>query len=385
MGVENRRILGVSSTLMYIARPAHLPSTSCKKWRLLYRTGAKPMAMSSTSGRPAAFGQDPDHARQAAARRQKRLLSRLKADLIRAERVAAVLIRARELAMTARAILVAAAEVIPHLEQRQADELRKKVKTWVNELFVGLNEILAQGSMLIAMLKVPHRYLCEKLAKLAKIQVSKRRKFDEHVSKTLRIWFCSVIHIRRSGSTASILGGMKRNLTDVCEKLTGLSGDDVLFKLSLECGSIAGVVDDLKKAIAVIERTLPRGHDRGRPAGIRQYPELDALVYHLEFSAQLAGGKFTVHKKNGGKGTIIEALNLLRNVMLAHGEKLAAAIPLPAKHPISTYERAINEARKAAAATLGLAGRGRPRGRRLCPPAPPASRRRKRQSHRVLA
>ena len=108
-------------------------------------------------------------------------------------------------------------------------------------------------------------------------------------------------------------------------------------------------------------------------------------MYHLEFSAQLAGGKFTVHKKNGGKGTIIEALNLLRNVMLARGEKLAAAIPLPAKHPISTYVRAINEARKAAAATLGLAGRASPRGRRLCPPAPPASRRRKRQSHRVLA
>jgi hypothetical protein len=216
--------------------------------------------------------------------------------------------------------------------------------------------VLAQTGILIAMLEMPRRYLCENLAKLAKIQDSKRRMFDEHASKALRTWFCSVILDIGSSSTAPILGGMKRNLTDVCEKLRGLSG----LKLSLECGttefSLAGVVDDLKKILGVIERTLPRGHDRGRPAGIRQYPELDALVYHLEFSAQLAGGKFTVHKKNGGKGTIIEALNLLRNVMLARGEKLAAAIPLPAKHPISTYVRAINEARKAAAATLGLAG-----------------------------
>jgi hypothetical protein len=291
----------------------------------------------------------------------------------------------------------AAAEVMPHMEQCQADELRKEVKACVKELFVGLNEagvnelfirmnmVLAQTGILIAMLEMPRRYLCENLAKLAKIQDSKRRMFDEHASKALRTWFCSVILDIGSSSTAPILGGMKRNLTDVCEKLRGLSG----LKLSLECGttefSLAGVVDDLKKILGVIERTLPRGHDRGRPAGIRQYPELDALVYHLEFSAQLAGGKFTVHKKNGGKGTIIEALNLLRNVMLARGEKLAAAIPLPAKHPISTYVRAINEARKAAAATLGLAGRASPRGRRLCPPAPPASRRRERQSHRVLA
>jgi hypothetical protein len=333
------------------------------------------MAVSSTSGDPDAFGRGPEHARQPAACRQMR---RLKAVLIRVKRVAAILNMAEEVVMTARAMVVAAAEAIPHLEQRQADELRKEVKAGVNELFVGLSEILAQTSILIAMLEMPQRYLCEKFAKLAKIQDSKRRTFDEHASKALRKWFGSVILDVRSGSTAHILGGIKRNLTDVCEKLTGLSGGDVLFKLSLECGtteiSIASVVKDLKKVIAVVERTLPRGHDRGRPAGIRQYPELDALVYHLEFSAQLAGGKFTVHKKNGGKGTIIEALNFLRNIMRAHGEKLAAAIPLPAKHPIKTYERAIKDARKAAAATLGLAGRGSPRDHRLCPPAPPACR-----------
>ena len=216
------------------------------------------MAVSSTSGAPDAFGRGPEHARQPAACRQMR---RLKAVLIRVKRVAAILIMAEEVVMTARAMVVAAAEAIPHLEQREADELRKEVKACVKELFVGLNEagmnelfvgvnvVLAQTSILIAMLEMPRRYLCENLAKLAKIQDSKRRMFDEHASKALRTWFCSVILDIGSSSTAPILGGMKRNLTDVCEKLRGLSG----LKLSLECGttefSLAGVVDDLKKIL----------------------------------------------------------------------------------------------------------------------------------------
>ena len=178
----------------------------------------------------------------------------------------------------------------------------------------------------------------------------------------------------KTGSTGPILVEMKRNLTDICEKL--IFSDDVLLRLSFEREkrdtSIATILDKFDRFKAAIERAVPRGHSRGRPAGIKQYPELDALVFHLELSAQLAGGKFTVHKKNGCKGTIIEALNLLRNVLRANvgtGKKDAAAIPVPAKHPFSTYARAINDARKAAAATLGMAGRGSPRGRRLCPPA----------------
>jgi hypothetical protein len=42
---------------------------------------------------------------------------------------------------------------------------------------------------------------------------------------------------------------------------------------------------------------------------------------------------------------MIEALNLLRTVL---STELAEAIPLADEHPISTYKRAINHARKAA-------------------------------------
>jgi hypothetical protein len=357
------------------------------------------MVMSSTFGDPAGFGPGPDHARAAASRQLRAAIARVHGHLAnmrdvvlskddaasdahsKAVRIMAALIRstelasrAKELAMAALAMMAAAAELIPHLEQPQADELRKEVKAFANELFVGLNEILARSSIFVAMVEMPYPYISEKFAELAKIQDSKRRMFEEHVSKALTAWSCSAILDIRSGSTAPRLRRMKRNLIDVCE-LSGVGGDDLLLKLSLECEitgiSITDVIDGWKKIKAVIERTLPRGQNGGRPAGIRQYPELDALVYRLEFSAQVAGGKFTVHKKNGGKGTIIQALNLLRNVVrVSSGEKLAAAIPLPAKHPISTYARAIHDARKAAAAALGLAGHGSRRGRRLCPPPP---------------
>jgi hypothetical protein len=364
------------------------------------------MVMSSTFGDPAAFAPGPDHARAAASRQLRAAIARVHGHLAnmrdfvlskddaasgahsKAVRIMAAMIRSKELAsrakesaMAALAMMAAAAELIPHLEQPQADELLKEVKAFanelfvgLNELFVGLNEILARSSIFVAMVEMPYPYISEKFAELAKIQDSKRRMFEEHVSKALTAWSCSAILDIRSGSTAPRLRRMKRNLIDVCE-LSGVGGDDLLLKLSLECEitgiSITDVIDGWKKIKAVIERTLPRGQNGGRPAGIRQYPELDALVYRLEFSAQVAGGKFTVHKKNGGKGTIIEALNLLRNVVrVSSGEKLAAAIPLPAKHPISTYARAIHDARKAAAAALGLAGHGSRRGRRLCPPPP---------------
>jgi hypothetical protein len=254
-----------------------------------------------------------------------------------------------------RAIILRAAAIMPQLEQRQADELRNEVKSCMNELIPHLIDAIAEVSTLVAMRRMPHRYLCEEFAKLAKIQDSKRHQFDEHIAKALTRWFCGVIFFSGSGSAAPIFGAMKRNLTDVHEKLAEPSG--VWWRISFEREetdpSVADMFDDVMKLVAVIERTMARGHDRGAPAGVRQYPELDTLVFHLELGAQLSDGKFTVQKKPVGKGTIIEALNLLRYVVrtnIVTGEKLAAAIPLPDQHPISTYARTINDARKAAAA-----------------------------------
>jgi hypothetical protein len=303
------------------------------------------MPLSCTSGDPNA------HKLNDATSRLKDATSRLNAAVMRSRAIG-------------KKLKIRAAAVKPHLEQRKADELRNEVTACAHELIVSINETFALGGTLAAMLRMPLSYLCENFAKLANIQNSKRRKFDEHVWKALTRWYCAVFFDTRSGSAGPILVGMKRNLTEVRESL--IFGGNLLLNLSLECEkgdtSIAVLVDRFRKFEAVIERALPRGHSRGRPAGVSQHPELDALVFHLELAAQLAGGKFTVHKKNGGKGTIIEALNLLRNVLEANvgtGKKdPATAIPAAAKHPFSTYARAINDARKAAAATPGIAGRG---------------------------
>jgi hypothetical protein len=83
-----------------------------------------------------------------------------------------------------------------------------------------------------------------------------------------------------------------------------------------------------------------------------RYPDLDVLVLNLEFSAQRAGGRFTFHRKGGvKKGTLIQALDWLRNRLLADPElrHLANFIPPPGRHPIATYEQAMRIARKSAA------------------------------------
>jgi hypothetical protein len=79
------------------------------------------------------------------------------------------------------------------------------------------------------------------------------------------------------------------------------------------------------------------------------YPGLAVLVFGLERAAQRAGGKFTVHRKHGEKGTLIRALEELRSrlVLTDWGVSLADCLPSPDKHPITKYERIIRAARAA--------------------------------------
>jgi len=256
-------------------------------------------------------------------------------------------------------------------DPRQSDELRNEVEGALNEVIGALNErtgylnetmgkMMPLVSIANATLETPRRYLCEEFAELADIQDSERHQFYEYAAKALTRWFDAAI-FHKSGSAACILGALKRSMTDSCEQLAAVNASrDPLhlyagWALSYESEetdpSIADMLDKGNKFVALIERTLARGHDRGRKAGVEQYPGLDTLVFRLELGAQLAGGKFTVDKKNG-KGTIIEALNLLRTTVVqtnvVTGKELAAAIPLAGRHPASTYERAIYDARKTA-------------------------------------
>jgi hypothetical protein len=99
----------------------------------------------------------------------------------------------------------------------------------------------------------------------------------------------------------------------------------------------------------VIGPGFPAHRARGALSEIVGYPGLAVLVFGLERAAQRAGGKFTVHRKHGEKGTLIRALEELRSrlVLRDWGVSLADCLPSPDKHPITKYERIIRAARAA--------------------------------------
>jgi hypothetical protein len=230
-------------------------------------------------------------------------------------------------------------------------------------------------------------FVCERFARLAHVRDSKRAQFYRNVLDALMKWYVDTRSLNETGAVTRRLLAMKHSATYLYEELAGVrailqinrpkllalfdkegfSIDEYSLRLevmrklhvsSTKTGPnfvemVNGMVNGIANVLALIERTLNvRGHSRGRPAGVRKYRGLDTLVFRLELSAQLAEGKFTSAKNpKGGKGTMIEALDLLRNELLTKvddGERLATFIPVQGQHPASTYERAINDARKSA-------------------------------------
>jgi hypothetical protein len=80
---------------------------------------------------------------------------------------------------------------------------------------------------------------------------------------------------------------------------------------------------------------------------IKSYPGLAAFVFGLECAARRAGGSFTAHRKSGQKGTLIYALNDLRNYLMGTewGKALAQCLPPPDGHPTAQYERLLHSGR----------------------------------------
>jgi hypothetical protein len=129
--------------------------------------------------------------------------------------------------------------------------------------------------------------------------------------------------------------------------------DDYLFEF-LPPAKIALLLRELSRAYDTIERLrVLRCHGRavlGRQPGTQTYPGLRELVFDLEHMAQINGGAFTVHRKSGAKGTLVQALDSFRHCLLnGHPDlqSLAELLPPAGKHPVSLYERAVSEARKA--------------------------------------
>jgi hypothetical protein len=101
-----------------------------------------------------------------------------------------------------------------------------------------------------------------------------------------------------------------------------------------------------KELLAIIDAlgrmAMPR---KGR----RTQPGLDVLILNLEFNARCAGGGFTVHRKEGVKGTLIQALDRLRTRLLADPDLKHLADFIPSRHSIAAYEHIVRDARKSAA------------------------------------
>jgi hypothetical protein len=136
---------------------------------------------------------------------------------------------------------------------------------------------------------------------------------------------------------------------------------DVVVLNNFPLSNAAHILKELSALIDACNKTLgaPRktGRKRGsRNRGTERYPGLDELIWDLEITARCEGGGFTVHRKQGAKGTLIRALDWLRNRLLTDPDlkHLADFIPPPGRHPVATYEYYVRVARDTARKAAAL-------------------------------
>jgi hypothetical protein len=219
------------------------------------------------------------------------------------------------------------------------------------------------------------KYVCEKFAEYAKVINAALFSLTSEIA--LSNWAMAISHPK---SHHPGLHRMRRTAKSLRRQLaafeTGLQFDDEInlalglalgAKLELGAGlgraKLGEGADWPPKLCKTVSRLIDGLDDvirpgflvhraRGALSEIDGYPGLAVLVFGLEFAAQRADGKFTVHRKHGEKGTLIRALEELRSrlVLTDWGVSLADCLPSPDKHPITKYERIIRAARKRVAA-----------------------------------
>ena len=212
--------------------------------------------------------------------------------------------------------------------------------------------------------------VCEKFAEYAK--VNDAALFSRTSENALSNWAMAISH-PKSHHHHPVLHRMRRDAKSLRRQLAAFEQfDEINLALGLALGAklelgaglgraklgegadwspklretISRLIDGLDNVIGpgfLVHRA------RGALSEIDGYPGLAVLVFGLERAAQRAGGKFTVHRKHGEKGTLIRALEELRSrlVLTDWGVSLADCLPSPDKHPITKYERIIRAARAA--------------------------------------
>ena len=210
--------------------------------------------------------------------------------------------------------------------------------------------------------------VCEKFAEYAK--VNDAALFSRTSENALSNWAMAISHPK---SHDPALHRMRRDAKSLRRQLAAFEQfDEINLALGLALGAKLELGAGLGRAklgegadwSPKLRKTISRLIDgldnvigpgflvhraRGALSEIDGYPGLAVLVFGLERAAQRAGGKFTVHRKHGEKGTLIRALEELRGRLVPTdwGVSLADCLPSPDKHPITKYERIIRAARAA--------------------------------------
>ena len=212
--------------------------------------------------------------------------------------------------------------------------------------------------------------VCEKFAEYAK--VNDAALFSRTSENALSNWAMAISH-PKSHDHHPVLHRMRRDAKSLRRQLAAFEQfDEINLALGLALGAKLELGAGLGRAklgegadwSPKLRKTISRLIDglddvigpgflvhraRGALSEIDGYPGLAVLVFGLERAAQRAGGKFTVHRKHGEKGTLIRALEELRGRLVPTdwGVSLADCLPSPDKHPITKYERIIRAARAA--------------------------------------
>ena len=214
------------------------------------------------------------------------------------------------------------------------------------------------------------KYVCERFAEYANVIDAVR--FSLTSENALSNWAMAISH-PKSHRHHPLLHRMRRDAKSLRRQLAAFEQfDEINLALGLALGAKLELGAGLGRAklgegadwSPKLRKTISRLIDglddvigpgflvhraRGALSEIDGYPGLAVLVFGLERAAQRAGGKFTVHRKHGEKGTLIRALEELRSrlVLTDWGVSLADCLPSPDKHPITKYERIIRAARAA--------------------------------------
>jgi hypothetical protein len=205
-----------------------------------------------------------------------------------------------------------------------------------------------------------------KIAALAGVDTSTYTGFLPGVGRALRRWELDMAFHAKAGSPADVRSGNPdRLLYRMLEHVKALHGqlqdliengytgkDDVLLNIGakleieldeLETGSVS--LDEVARSISCLETAICRSisgavRPRGALPEVDRYPGLLSLVVNLQRMARCSGAKkYTAHRKSGGKGTIVRALDQIRTFLEKNGEWQAECLPARDRHPVATYER----------------------------------------------